>query len=421
MDLADQPRDLAAVAPEAVGLSREGLAHVDAFLEGLIADGELAGALTLVGRHGRIAHVHAMGMKDLATGEPVAADTIFRIYSMTKPVTAVAMMALHEEGRWRADEAIAVHLPEFADLRVLAGFDADGKPVLAAPDHAPTLGELMTHTAGFSYGFMPEPIDAMYRAADIWKQPSLDAFVGAVAALPLAYQPGTAWRYSVAMDIQGAIIERLSGQSLGDFMQARIFGPLGMADTGFFLPAEKAARLAGVYRRSKARGLVPPDVLPLGVNHTAPPAMASGGGGLVSTAHDYARFAQMLLDRGEFGGVRVLRPESVERMTRNQLPPRLMAGPFGIGAQQIRPGFGHGYNCAVHYDPHQAGIPVGQGTFQWDGAAGTWFWVDPANDLFFIGMIQRFSETGLPIQEETQRRLAAALLHTSASAEGPAR
>ena len=407
---ADHPRDLSPVEPEAVGLSREGLERVDAVLEELIAADELAGALTMVVRHGRTAHVNPMGKKDLATGAPLAADTIFRIYSMTKPVTAAAMMALYDEGRWRPQDPISKHLPELADLKVLASLDAGGKPVLAAPDHAPTMRELMTHTAGFSYGFMPEPVDDFYRAAHIWTQGSLDAFVRTVAALPLAYQPGTQWRYSIAMDIQGAIIERLSGQRLADFMRTRLFEPLGMVDTGFFVPPEKASRLSGLYRKSKTRGLAPPDVLPLGVNHSKPPAMASGGGGLVSTAADYARFAQMLLDRGTFGGVRILQPESVDLMSRNQLPPELMAGPWGVGYQQIRPGFGYGFNCAVHYDPDAAGVPVGKGTFQWDGAAGTWFWIDPVNDLVFVGMIQLLSESLPSLQQKTQRRIAKALV-----------
>ena len=408
--LAGHPRDLSTIEPEAVGLSHEGLAAVDAVLEEFIASGELAGAVTLVARHGRTAHVHAMGSKDLATGEPLAADTIFRIYSMTKPVTAAAMMVLWDEGRWSPDDPISRHLPEFSGLKVLTGVDDAGDPILASADYAPTMRDLMTHTAGFSYGFMPEPVDALYRKAGIWKQPSLDAFVKAVASLPLAYQPGSQWRYSVSMDLQGAIIERLSGMSLADFMRTRLFEPLGMVDTGFFVPPAKMPRLSAIYRRSKTRGLVPPDIMPLGVDHSAPPAMASGGGGLVSTAADYARFAQMLLDQGSLNGVRILSPEAVRTMTRNQLPTHLMNGPWGIGYQNIRPGFGYGFNGAVHYDPDLAGIPVGKGTYQWDGAAGTWFWIDPVNDLVFIGMIQLFAESGPSLQQETQRRIAKALV-----------
>ena len=399
-------------SPESVGLSVDALKRVDVAVHKLIDDGTLAGAVTMVGRHGKVVHESAMGAKNLETGEALAMDTIFRIFSMTKPVTAVAMMILYDEGRWSPEDAIAKHLPEFADVKVFAGLAADGKPILEAPDHAPTMRELLTHTAGLSYGFDPaNPIDAMYLGAQVWGSSGLAEMMTKLAGLPLAYQPGSKWLYSIAMDVQGAIIERLTGQSLPDFMQVRIFGPLGMVDTGFSLPADKLPRLAILYRRSKSRGLSEMARPPLMSDPTRVPAVPSGGGGLVSTAADYARFAQMLLNGGELDGVRIISPESAALMMSNHLAEPLLNAEYGIGAQQIRPGFGHGFNGAVFYDPDAAGIPVGQGTYQWDGAAGTWFWVDPANQLFYVGMIQLMDPNGgPPTQAMTQRLIAEAIM-----------
>ena len=397
--------------PESVGLSSDALKRVDLAIHKLIDDGTLAGAVTMVGRHGKVVHESAMGAKNLETGEPLAMDTIFRIFSMTKPVTAVAMMILYDEGLWRPEDPIAKHLPEFTDVKVFAGLAADGSPILAAPDHAPTMRELLTHTAGLSYGFDPaDPVDAMYLGAQVWGSSGLAEMMSKLAGLPLAYQPGAKWVYSIAMDVQGAIIERLTGQSLPDFMQARIFGPLGMVDTGFSLPEAKLPRLAILYRRSKSRGLSEMARPPLMSDPTKVPRVPSGGGGLVSTAADYGRFAQMLLNGGELDGVRIIRASSAKLMMSNHLAEPLLNAGHGIGAQQIRPGFGHGFNGAVFHDPPAAGSKVGKGTYQWDGAAGTWFWVDWENDLIFIGLIQRMAEEGTPhLQAMTQDLIARAL------------
>jgi CubicO group peptidase (beta-lactamase class C family) len=390
-----------AVSAEAVGLSREGLARVDAALDELIADGELAGAVTLVARAGQVVHRRVQGLKDLERGEPLAHDTIFRIYSMTKPVTAAAMMILHDQGLWSPDDPIARHLPEFEGVRLLNG---------AAPAHAPTLRELMTHTAGLGYGFDPnDPVDAACIAAGVWQADGLAEMMRRLATAPLAYEPGAQWRYSIGMDVQGAIIEKLSGQSLPDFMRERIFAPLGMVDTDFYVPAAKAPRLATLYRKSKTRGLVVMERPLFGRDAGRIPKIASGGGGLYSTADDYARFAQMLLNRGELGGVRIITAEAVALMTANHLTDEIMAGGYGIGHQPIRPGFGYGFNGAVFTDPARAGSKVGRGTYQWDGAAGTWFWIDPENDLLFVGLIQRLDEASPPAQRITQALIAEAL------------
>jgi len=403
---------LNAAKPEDVGLSTAGLARVDAALAELIAAKQLAGAVTLVARRGKIVHRSAQGLKDIAAGEPLANDTIFRIYSMTKPVTAVAMMILFDRGLWSPDDAIAKHLPEFAGVRVMTGVAEDGALKTVAAEHPPTLRELMTHTAGFSYGFDPkDPLDQGYIAAGVWGASSLAEMMSRLATLPLAYQPGSKWLYSLSMDVQGAIIEKLSGESLPDFMRTRIFQPLGMVDTDFYVPAEKMARLAVLYRHTKAEGLSVMERPLLGRDATRIPRLASGGGGLFSTADDYARFAQMLLGKGSLDGMKILEPASVELMTANHLADELLDAGHGVGLQQIRPGFGYGFNGAVFHDPPAAGSKVGPGTYQWDGAAGTWFWVDPAHELLYVGLIQRMAEDGAPnVQALTQQLIAEAMV-----------
>jgi CubicO group peptidase (beta-lactamase class C family) len=312
------------------------------------------------------------------------------------------MMVLHDRGLWRPEDPIAKHLPEFEGVAGPGG---------AAPDHAPTMAELMTHTAGLGYGFDPtDPTDAAYIAAGVWQADDLAGMSERVASVPLAYQPGSRWRYSIAMDIQGAIIERLTGRSLPDLMRESIFAPLKMTDTDFFVPAEKLPRLATLYQKGEAGSLVVARPM-LGRDATRIPRIASGGGGLYSTAHDYARFAQMLLNKGELEGARIVSPEAVALMTRNHLADELLEAGFGVGAQQIRPGFGYGFNGAVFTDPALAGSGVGQDTYQWDGAAGTWFWIDPENDLLFVGLIQRFGGDPNPprCQALTQALLAEAM------------
>ncbi|HUZ11454.1 MAG TPA: serine hydrolase domain-containing protein [Caulobacteraceae bacterium] len=399
-------RDLSPAAPEEVGLKREGLAAIDAFLQGLVDKGELAGVVTLVARHGRLVHSSVMGMKDIASGEPLASDTIFRIFSMTKPVTGVAMSILLDQGLWSPDDPIRKYVPQFESVKVFAGLAADGTPKLSEPDHAPTMRELMTHTAGLSYGFDPkDPLDRLYQGAKVWESGSLEEFAAKVARLPLAYQPGSKWRYSLSMDVQGAIVEKLSGQSLPDFYRTRIFEPLGMADTAFHTPPHKKPRLATLYRWTAANGLEPMKN-PLARDHESPPALANGGGGLVSTAADYARFAQMLLNGGELHGRRIVGAEALKLQMSNHLSDEIMRGGYGVGLQQIRPGYGHGFDGAVFTDPAAAGVPVGRGTYQWDGAAGTWFWVDPVHDLLYVGLIQRLGENAPALQRITQTMMA---------------
>lgn len=389
---------------QARALSSAGLARIDTTLKGFVDQGVLAGVAIAVVHNGRKVHEATIGRKDIARNEPLSRDTIYRIYSMTKPVTAVAMMLLHEDGLWSPDDPIAKCLPEFEDVKGPGG----GKP-----DHPPTMRELMTHTAGFGYGIGLGPFDetdAAYIAAGIWQSDSLEDFSRKVAAIPLAYQPGSTWRYSLSMDLQGAVIERLSGQPLPDFMRARIFEPLGMKDTAFHLPEAKLPRLATLYHMYGVNELTVLDHPSFVRDPRVPPKIASGGGGLYSTMDDYTRFAGMLLGKGRLDDNRLLAPASVEMLTANHLPEDIIRRGVIAGFQKVGPGRGYGFNGAVFFDPQAAGAPVGRGTYQWDGASGVWFWIDPENDLLFVGMIQRMMQEGMPrLQDLTQAMIADAL------------
>jgi CubicO group peptidase (beta-lactamase class C family) len=393
------------VQPESVGFSSDRLERLHTFIQSVVDKKELAGAVTILARHGKIVDYRAYGMRDLASSTPMTEDTIFRDYSMSKPVTGVAMLILYEEGKWLPSDPISKFIPEFAHLKVFNGFDSTGKMILVNPDHAPTMHELMTHTAGFTYGNGDTPVDAMYRDLKVRQSKDLQQMIDRLAQIPLMYQPGAKWLYSMSMDIQGYIIEKLSGQSLPDFMRDQIFAPLGMKDAGFFVPAEKRSRFATLYENDGHGGVQPDTSNGSGMgDFSTQPTMPSGGGGIVSTAEDYYRFAQMLGNSGELGGVRILAPSSVRLMDTNHLPTSMLTGEFHVGAQTFRPGFGYGYNCAVLFDPQAADLPDGKNTFFWDGAAGTWFWVDPTNDLVFVGMIQRM-RGGSPNMQYTTRQL----------------
>ena len=399
----DKAAEPAANKPESLGFSSERLDVLHKAIQDQVDQKYLAGVVTLLARHGRVVELKAYGKKDIAAGTPMTTDTIFRIFSMTKPVTGVAMMILYEQGKWHPEDPISKYIPEFAHLKVYKGMDADGKMILEDPVHPPTMHELMTHTAGFTYGaFGNTPVDKMYQAQGILQSKSLQDMVDKLANIPLLYQPGTKWVYSVSMDVQGYIIEKLSGQALPDFVQQHILGPLGMKDSGFYVPKDKWDRFATLYV-GDAHGQVVPAPGPPGAGYDHQPGMPSGGGGMVSTAQDYLRFAQMLLNDGELNGVRILAPSSVHLMTSNHLPPSLMTGEFSIGFEHIRPGMGWGYDCAVFTDPAEADEIVGNGTFYWLGAADTWFWVDPTNDLIFVGMTQHLFGVGQPNVEDLSR------------------
>ena len=388
--------DMTPVKPESVGFSSERLEHLHALMQEAVDKKYQAGIVTILARHGKVVDYRTYGSRDVASGAAMTKDTIFRDYSMTKPVTAVAMMILYEEGKWLPSDPISKYIPEFKDLKVYKGATGSGEPILVEPEHPPTMRELMTHTAGFTYGFFGDsPVDAIYQKEHVLQSANLQEMITKLGKIPLVYQPGTQWRYSASMDIQGYIVEKLSGQTLPEFMRTHIYEPLGMKDAGFFVPEDKRARFMTLYRSGPDGALVADaNAGPNPRDYDHQPTLPSGGGGMVSTAEDYYRFASMLLGKGELNGSRVLSPAAVTLMSSNHLPPSLLTGQWGIGAQQMRPGFGYGYNCAVVFDPPEANLPEGKGTFFWDGAAGTWFWVDPTNDIVFIGMIQRMGGNG---------------------------
>ncbi len=387
-----------AASPESVGFDRNRLAKLDAYMQGVVSEGRVAGMTTLLARHGKIVEFKTYGKQSLATGAPMREDTIFRIYSMTKPITGVAMMILFEEGRWRLDDPVTRYVPEFKNLKVMVATDGNGKPILEDMKRPPTMREIMSHTAGFGYGLQDEhPVDKLYREKNVLGANGLKDMIDRTATIPLVYQPGTSWRYSSAVDIQGYIVEKITGQTLGQFMSDRIFKPLKMNDTAFTVAPGKAGRLSAVYAFDKAAGKIEEAnnifdrPLP---TYLTPPSMESGGGGLTSTTMDYARFSQMLVNGGELEGVRILSPASVELMGTNVIPKNVLVNSNGTSAARFNEAVGFGLDFMVVNDPRAAGSLEGKGDMSWGGAAGTWFWVDPTNDLIFVGMIQRLGGTG---------------------------
>ncbi|MEO7189052.1 MAG: serine hydrolase domain-containing protein [Sphingomicrobium sp.] len=374
--------------PEDAGFDSQRLKRLDEHVARFVASGKVAGVATLLARHGKIVQFRTYGNQAIG-GAPMREDTIFRIYSMTKPITGVAMMMLFEEGKFRLDDPVTKWLPELKNLKVMTGTDSAGQPILEEMKKPPTMRQLMSHTSGFGYGLSPDsPADRLYRSVEVMNSNSMEQFIERVAKLPLLYQPGTSFQYSLSVDIQGALVERLSGQTLGAFFKQRIFAPLKMKDTAFDVPREKLPRLAGLYMGIKDNKLQDATTV-FGYprpDPSAPPGFESGGAGLYSTTMDYARFAQMLLNGGELDGVRLLAPATVNLIASNHEPKDVLAK----GAGGFNEDKSYGLNVEVLHNPAAAGSLAGKGTFSWGGAAGTWFWVDPANDVIFVGMVQRF-------------------------------
>jgi CubicO group peptidase (beta-lactamase class C family) len=389
--LAKPGRDLAVASPESVGVSSERLKRLDAGMQGLVTDGKLAGAVTLLTRRGKTVHVGVHGVKDIRSGAPMTRDAIFRIYSMTKPVTGVAMLMLYEEGKWRLEDPVSRFIPEFGKLTVWVGENPDGTPKTEPARRSMTMRELMTHTGGLAYGLVgSHAVDKLYLKAGILDpRKPLQSLVDDIAALPLVAQPGTRWSYSAAVDVQGYLVEKLSGQSFADFLRTRLFEPLKMTDTGFFVPKEKLSRLALVHGEDASGKLTPPD--DSRGDPAQAPVAAFGGHGLFSTAADYARFCEMILGGGELGGTRVLAPRTVEMWRTNHLPADAL--------KTVRAGSGWGLGPQVVMDAAAFGEPYSDGAANWWGIGGTWFWIDPSRDFAFVGMIQHSGRTLLGVTQ----------------------
>ena len=383
--------------PESVGFSGAGLKAYQQAMRALVDEAKLAGVTTLVARHGKVVLFDAYGVQDLESKTPVTTDTIFRIASMTKPIVGVAMMMLWEQGKWTLDDPVAKHIPEFAGLKVAT-------PSGDVPQTRPmTMRQLMSHSAGFD-------VSAGYSKLNITdRSQPLQAMIDKLAKLPLAAQPGADWRYGPSVDIQGYVVEKLSGQPLDLFLKTRIFDPLGMKDTGFSVDPSKAARVTKIFTYGDDKRIL---TAPTQGDATRKPVFLSGGGGLLSTTGDYFKFAQMVLDGGEASGKRLLKKSTVELMRTNVLAPGVKVDLYGPN-YNIE-GIGFGLDFAIILDPAQAKTPEGKNSFYWGGAFGTWFWLDPTNDLLVIGMIQNVSGStptgGSPQVRPLSRKLVYAAL-----------
>ncbi len=380
------------VRPEEVGLSADRLRRIDEHLERrYLASGKIAGALTLVSRKDRVAYLSPVGRMDIERDKPMREDTIFRIYSMTKPITSVALMMLYEEGHFQLDDPVHKSIPEWRDLRV---YRQGNHPAwLTDPCERPmSIRDLFTHMSGLTYGFMHRTnVDRAYRRLGVGREGSKDlrAMIETLAELPLEFSPGTRWNYSVSTDVLGHLVEVFSGMPYDEYLRTRIFEPLGMVDTGFTVPPDKIDRFAANYSRRRDKSLRledDPETSP----YTRPTTFFSGGGGLVSTAADYLRFCRMLLGGGELDGARILGRKTIELMTLNHLPGGgdLTEIAFGNFAETTYEGVGFGLGFSVQVDLAKAQTVGSPGEYAWGGAASTAFWIDPREELIVVFLTQ---------------------------------
>lgn len=422
----------APASPEAVGLSSERIAGLDRALARYVDEGRLPGYQLLIARDGRLVHEEVYGSMDLESDRPLRDDTIFRIYSMSKVVTGVATMIAWEQGHFLLTEPVSKYLPALTDLRVMV-WDENGGTTTVPAEREVTILDLLRHTSGFSYNFLaPPPLGRMYSEAGVTPgvrrtpgtsplgnataDPSLtlEDMVERLGELPLVAQPGSAWHYGISMDVLGRLIEVTSGLSFPEFLETHIFSPLEMEDTGFFVAADQVDRFAACYTKTPEGGLALLDP-PRTSSYLEAPSMPGGGGGLVSTAADYLRFAQMLLDGGAGNGVRLLSPKTVELMMSNHLsvedfgprPLRAMAG--SVYANEGL-GVGFGFTGSVIVDGPATGLPISEGTFGWGGAASTFFWVDPEESIAVVFMTQLVPSSAYPIRAELMKGVQAAIL-----------
>jgi CubicO group peptidase (beta-lactamase class C family) len=370
---------------ESVGMSSERLARINPVMQSYVDQGELTGIVSMVARNGRVVHFEKFGDLNMETGEDIQLDSIFRIYSMSKPITTVAAMMLYEQGKFRLTDPVETYLPEFKNVMVL---NEEGK--LERQERPFTIQMLMSHTAGLTYGvFGNTTVDQQYRKAGILRDKDLAEMVGDLGNIPLQYQPGTRWHYSVSVDVLGRLVEVISGQPLDQFFEERIFTPLGMHDTFFEVPKDKLDRFGTNHRYNAETQKLEIMDKPATSQFANDVTFFSGGGGLLSTAENYMRFSQLMLNGGELNGVRILGSKTVDYMTRNHLS-GIFALRSGESAQN-RPGSGFGLGFGVVEDPTAAGVISSEGEYYWGGAAGTIFWIDPVEDLIAIVMVQHMN------------------------------
>jgi CubicO group peptidase (beta-lactamase class C family) len=399
------------ITPEEAGFAADRLDRIGAVMQGYVDEGKLPGVIAMVARHGKIVYRERFGMMDVEAATPMQFDTIFRIYSMTKALASVALMMLYEEGRFQLRDPVSRFIPEFAGVKVLV--DAAGaSPAVTDLEREITFKHLLTHTAGFTYDFFDDsPVDGMYRDASFVDRLGLfdlsrEAFIEKLAALPLVFQPGDGWRYSMATDVLGCLIEVVAGVTLDRFLEDRIFGPLGMEDTGFHVPEAELERFAAMYSPAEQGGLKLLDA-PATSPFRKPPRFLSGGIGLVSTAADYLRFTQMLLNGGEFEGTRLLGRKTVELMTTNHLPDELT--PIRMQPHTLHGcGFGLGFRVVVN--AAQAGLLTSEGEYGWGGAASTSFFVDPQEDLIGLLLTQLMPSRTYPNRDQFKVLVGQALV-----------
>jgi CubicO group peptidase (beta-lactamase class C family) len=395
------------------GFSPARLKTLDAFVQRRYVDsGRFPGVLTLIWRRGRIAHLRALGSADVERGTPLREDTIFRIYSMTKPLTSVAFMMLVEQGLVALDTPVHNLIPEWEDLGVYAGGFMETFRT-RRPERPMLVVDLLRHTSGLTYGFQQASnVDAAYRKLEIVeaRAGTLDETIQKLATLPLEFSPGSAWNYSVSTDVLGYLVGKLAGVPFPEFLRARVLAPLGMDDTDFHVHRASERRLAACYAATPAGGMKLQDD-PASSPYLAPPTLFSGGGGLVSTAADYLRFCRMLLNGGSLDGVQLLSRKTVELMTMNHLPDGrdLPALSRSLFSEATYSGIGFGLGLAVTLDPARTLIPGSRGEFSWGGMASTAFWVDPAEDLIVIFMTQLMPSTAYPIRRELRTLVYSAL------------
>jgi CubicO group peptidase (beta-lactamase class C family) len=393
---------LAIVRPEEVGLSSNRLARISAWMRTQIEAKRTAGIVTLVSRRGKTAFLDVAGQADVARAQPMTTDTIFRIYSMTKPLTSVAIMMLYEEARFQLDDPISRFIPAFANQRVYVG-GSRGKMETVPAAREITFRDLLTHTSGLTYGFMEAtPVDGHYRSNRIdfqTQETTLKELVEKAAEAPLLAHPGTRWNYSIATDVLGYLVEVISGVPFETYLKERVIDPLGLVDTDFHVPETKHARLAANYAPDGKGGLQLIDD-PTQSRYLRPRSVNSGGGGLVSTAADYARFCRFMLNKGTLDGKRLLGRKTVELMTSNHLKGDMADMGTPRFSETTYEGIGFGLGFSVMIDPAKAQILGSPGEYAWGGAASTAFWCDPSEDMFVVFLTQLMPSSSYPFRRE---------------------